>query len=829
MFPQLRKIDRLARVQITLEKAMYIDRATVVRKGIYLTAVALFICLLFQDVVNAGNSIKQMAEPILFEANYGQIHKEIRYRAFGKGYQVEMRDNATTLKLHTPKGERHLTLQMLGAHSAKVEATGGQVAYFNYFRGNLSVTGVPVYQRVAYRQIYRGVDLVYYGNLDSLEYDFRLASGVDPSVIAMQFRGAETLSVSERGELVLAVGGIKVLQPPPYAYQETSRGRHQVECSYVVNDGTVSFKLGEYNKALPLVIDPVLNYATYLGGNRSDVGNNLLLDANGNLYVVGVTNSTDFPTRNSIQDPDNAIGDIFVSRLDATGRLIYSTYIGGSSVDSAQGAALGSDGALYLTGLTQSLDFPVRPSNAFQSTYNSRTDAFVIKLSADGRSLVYSTFLGGTGDDQAVEIAADSAGNAYVVGTTNSTDFPVTEGAFQRAFQGFRDIFVTKLNPAGTAAVYSTYLGDFGNDTATAMALDSAGRVYVAGTSTSDNYPTLRAFQATRGGSGSPIADGVVTVLSASGNSLVYSTYFGGSEEERVGDIILDAAGSFYIVGATRSTDLPIANAFQSSSKGGSIGNGFFLGPFDAFVAKFVPDGSRLAFSTYLGGSEYDEATGIALDPAGNIYICGATSSDDFPLSRQLQNFNASQGEQRADIFVAKFDPAAKTLLYSTYYGGSRNDAAVRIATDRSGSAYVVGFSTSGDFPTVKALQSSFGGSEAGVLSGDAIVLRIDNTASYTLTSDVASLTLRRKQTGQLKFTITRDPDFLNVVKITAPDLSKQKIVITPDSGTIGTDGLIFRIKPKRKAELGTFDLIFTGADANGLKKSVTVKLLVTE
>lgn len=762
-----------------------------------------------------------------FEANHGQAAKDVRFRASGRGYLVEMLDAATLLHLRTATGSRSLTIRMLDALETKVEPFGEQISYASYFKSGFTATDIPVFQKVQYRQVYKGIDLVYYGSPDNLEYDFRIASGVDPSKIAMRFEGADSLSINSQGELVLGIGGVEVKQPRPYTYQETPQGRRRVDCSYVIKGAAVGFKLGDYDSALPLVIDPVLNYATYLGGNRSDIGNNLLLDKAGNLYVVGVTNSPDFPTRNSIQDPDNAVGDIFVSRFDAAGRLTYSTYIGGSGVDSAQGVALGSDGTLYLTGATQSLDFPVR--NAFQATYNSRTDAFVVKLSADGRSLIYSTFLGGAGDDQAAEIAVDSTGNAYVAGTTNSTDFPISGGAFQRDPQGLRDIFVTKLNPAGNSLVYSTYLGDVGNDVAAAMTLDAAGRVYVAGTSTSDNYPTLRAFQSTRGGGGSPTADCVITILSASGNSLAYSTYFGGGDEERVADIVLDAAGSFYIVGSTRSTDLPTSNAFQSSSRGGSFGSGFFLGPFDAFITKFTPDGSRLAFSTYLGGSEYDEATGIALDPAGNIYVCGVTSSEDFPLSRQLQSFNASQGEQRADIFAAKFDPTARTLLYSTYYGGSRNDAAARIVTDTSGNAYIVGLSTSGDFPTAKASQRSFGGSEVGALSGDAVLLRIDNTASYTLASDVTSLTLRRRQTGQIRFTISRDDDFLNAVRITSPDLSAQKIVVTPDSGTIGSDGLTFRVKPKRKTPLRSFDLVFTGADANGLKKSVTVKLTVTE
>ncbi|MCS6885345.1 MAG: SBBP repeat-containing protein [Acidobacteriota bacterium] len=764
----------------------------------------------------------QFHEPILFEANHGQASKGVLFTARSKGYIIDLLEDSAVLKTHTAT----IRLDYIAKKKAEVQVPK-QRSYVNYFIGNFAASDIPTYDSITYKGIYDGIDLVYHTRQGVLEYDFRIAAGVDPSVIALKFNGVCSIRIDQTGALVINTGDGDIIQPAPYAYQEAAGQKKPVDCSYTIKDDIVGFKLGAYDASLPLVIDPELRYATYLGGERSDIATGVAVDTAGNVYVVGYTNSLRFPTRNQLQQADSGAGDAFLSRFDAEGRLAYSTYIGGGLLDQALGVAIASDGSIYIVGLTQSLDFPTR--NALQNNYSGRTDAFLTKISADGRSISFSTYLGGTGEEEATAVAIDTKGDVYVAGSTNSIEFPVSSNAFQKEPRGFRDIFVAKFTSSGSRS-YATYIGGFANDLATAIKVDSLGRAYVVGNTLSDNYPTVKAFQSSRAGGGSPRTDGVISIVSAGGNSLDYSTFFGGEEEDLIRDIALDTQGNFYIVGTTRSVDLRVVNAFQPTNKGGSFGAGLFLGPYDAFLSKFSPDGSRLLISTYLGGSEYDDITGISLDPAGNIYLCGVTSSEDFPLSRAFQRGNASRGEQRADTFVAKFNPTIKILLYSTYYGGSRNDVALRIATERSGNAYVVGVSASTDFPVVRAFQSNFAGGEAGASSGDAFLIRIDNTAGYSLTSDVSSITLKRRQSGKVKISVIRDEDYLNPVTITAPDLSKQSITVSPATITVtGQETAVFDIKPKRKAPVRSLDLIFTGRDANGLEKTVFLKLRVTE
>jgi hypothetical protein len=499
-------------------------------------------------------------------------------------------------------------MQLLGAKPAPqvigVEKLPGKS---NYFIGNNPKkwrTNVPTYARVKYANVYPGVDLVYYGNQGQLEYDFVVQPGADPSRIALDIeaslvsapgrpRGAP-LRVAENGDLVMGTDGSEVVFRKPVVYQPATdsgqRTRDIVEGKYVIRaDQQVTFDIASYDKMRPLVIDPTLVYSTYLGGSNDDEAAAIAVDAAGNAYVTGATNSSNFPTTVGALQTATP-GNIFVSKLNAAGSaLLYSTYLGSNEGERSSGIAVDAAGNVYVTGETSSSDFPTTPG-AFQTTLNNGA-AFVSKLNAAGSALVYSTYLGltftgGSG------IAVDAAGHAYVTGGTSFSNFPTTPGAFQTTLHSSGgNAFVAKLTPDGTALVYATYLGGSGTvisnppfppstfgDTALGIAIDAAGNAYVTGGTTSSDFPiTSDAFQPTFGGG---VGDAFVSKLNATGSTLLYSTYLGGSDIDNGTGIAVGAAGNAYITGYSFSSNFPTTpSAFQTT---------FFGEVVDAFVAKIM-------------------------------------------------------------------------------------------------------------------------------------------------------------------------------------------------------------------------------------------------
>ena len=450
----------------------------------------------------------------------------------------------------------------------------------NYFIGNDPAkwrTNVPTYSKVEYRDVYPGVSLVYYGNQQQLEYDLVVAPGADPSTIGLSFVGADRLEVDGDGDLVLHTAAGTIRQRKPVIYQEISGVRKEISGGYVFKgEHQVGFKVAAYDASQPLVIDPVLSYSTYLGGSADDQGLGIAVDAAGNTYVTGATNSTNFPKTAGVFDTTFGGGicfgssclDVFVTKLDPTGSaLLYSTYLGGTGNDIGFGIAVDGAGNAYVTGFTNSSNFPTT-AGAFQTSFGGFDDAFVTKLDPTGSVLLYSTYLRGSGFDFGNGIAVDATGNAYVTGTTLSTDFPTTPGAFQPARRGGvgADAFVTKLNPTGSALVYSTFLGGTGGNFGSAIAVDTAGSAYVAGGTTATNFPTtVGAFQTSFGGN----RRAFVTKLDPNGAALVYSTFLARTGSDNGSAIAVDAAGSAYVTGATGSIDFPTtAGAFQTPRQG---------------------------------------------------------------------------------------------------------------------------------------------------------------------------------------------------------------------------------------------------------------------
>ncbi|MCY3017600.1 MAG: SBBP repeat-containing protein [Planctomycetota bacterium] len=674
--------------------------------------------------------------PLTFERNDGQVDGEVKFLSRGSGYTLFLTEDEAVLSLRKPgpKPEPEssgslqdpleqrspppeftvMRMKLVRAQTPKaVVGLEEMEGKSNYFIGNDPArwrTDVPHYGKVRYEKVYPGVDLVYYGNQTQLEYDFVVAPGADPALITLSYEGVDNIEVTDAGELLLHAKGGVLRQHKPIVYQETEGGRREIDARYVLSDAkTVAFDVAAHDRQRPLVIDPVLVYSTYLGGGSDDGGGRIAVGSSGNAYVGGTTSSTNFPTAGPFQAANAGSNDVFIVKLNAAGTaLVYCTYLGGSGSDTCSGIALDGSGNAYVTGVTQSANFPT--VNAFQSTHASMPgawDSYVAKLNAAGNALVYSTYLGGGGQDVATNIAVDGAGNACVAGRTSSSDYP-TANAFQAVAAAPNNLFVTKLNAAGTALIFSTFLGGSNEDAGGGIAVDASGDVYVAGYTFSTDFPTLNPFQGSSGGS----TDAFVTKLRGTGNSIIYSTYLGGSGTDSISGIAVDAAGSAYVVGNTTSTSFPIVNAVQPA----------YAGNQDVFVAKLNPAGNALVFSTYLGGTGADYNNTIAIDGSGNVHVTGRTLSTDFPTANALQTSNAGG----ADLFVVKLAPSGNSFVYSTYLGGSGEEAGGAIAVDGAGNAYVTGQTASTNFPTVSALQASNAG------GNDAIIVKIAPTPSIT-------------------------------------------------------------------------------------------------
>jgi Beta-propeller repeat len=646
--------------------------------------------------------------PLSFEPNRGQTDPRARFLARGHGYTLFLTDSGALMSLERGKHKRPALLRMgFAGASSRPRIKGGHklAGRVNYLVGGTRSrrrTNIPTYATVRYRDLYPGVDLLYYGRGGRLEYDFRLAPGADPAQIVLRFRGAQ-VRLAGNGDLLLRAGGESVRQLRPVAYQRFAGRRRAVESGYeLLGGGRVGLRLGRYDRARRLVIDPVLLYSTYLGGSASDGAEDIAVDGAVSAYVTGETRSTNFPVRNPI---DGTFGspnpDVFVTKFDPSGGgLVYSTYLGGGGAETGRGIAVDGSGNAYVTGNTSSGTFPVEAPQ--QAMLGGPNDAFVTKLDPSGSALVYSTFLGGSGNEFAFGIAVDGSGNAYVTGnTTSSANFPIQAPQQSLYGGGGADAFVTKFNPSGSAHVYSTYLGGSDFEAGTDIAVDVTGSAYIVGETRSTNFPPEDPQQPMKGG----LSDAFVTQFNASGSAHLYSTYLGGSLDEYGIGIAVDEAGNAHVTGFTESANFPLQNPLQPTPGAGG----------DGFVTKFNASGSAHLYSTYLGGSDGDQGNKIAVDGAGNAWVTGPTSSTNFPVQGPSQPTNGGM----SDAFVTQLNSSGSALVYSTYLGGSGNDRGVGIALGGAGAAYVAGNTESANFPMQGPFQADFGGDR------DAFVIKI--------------------------------------------------------------------------------------------------------
>jgi uncharacterized protein (TIGR03437 family) len=672
----------------------------------------------------------------------------VQFLSRGSGYTLFLTPGTVVLNLErqdpaSAASVDTLRMSLMGA-SPKANAVGltPQPGVVSYFIGNDPKkwrSGIPTYGKVEYPQIYPGVDLIFYGNQRQLEYDFVVAPGADPSRIAWRIDGARA-HVDAEGNLVLRADNGPAAFKKPVLYQLDGDKRTRVEGWFAVAGNQIRFRLGSYDHSRALIIDPVLSYASYLAGTATD-------------------------------------------------RIGLPTGPGISQVGVSQGLAVDSAGSVYVAGSTYSLDFPTK--NPYESTPPAKQfggvnvppgqwpSAFVTKFSPDGSSLIYSTYLGGNYYDYIYAIAVDSSGSAYVTGQTNSTGFPVTAGAYQTICDPAPgnqppyaascnsanvSAFVTKLNSTGTGIVYSTFLGGYAYDYATAIAVDSAGRAYIAGNEEEYCTPNL-AFQGcfpttngaviggNRTGGGSP-QYAFVAAFDPTGSQLLYSTIFGdlnglgsppisGNGATWATGVAVDANGYFYLVGETNAGKLPTTTGAYQTSGAPLDSTGTYVLADRGFVAKFNPvttaGGASLAYCTYLGGktaSHSDYISGIAIDSASNAYIVGYTNSKDFPVTAgAYSTVCAPNGQTCAAAHVTKLNPSGTAILWSTFVGDAKSDGSDAlfftgpIQLDGQGNVYIMGQPNSG-FPLVNPVQSAGNGGDQQVL-----IAKLDPTGANLLFS----------------------------------------------------------------------------------------------
>jgi hypothetical protein len=645
----------------------------------------------------------EILRPLAFEENHGQTDPAVRFVARMPGQRLFLTDDAAWMSGDAGAAPR-LAIALEGADpAASVGGEGRLPGSTHYLIGSdsrLWQRAVPTYARVRYRSVYPGIDLVYYGNPDRLEFDFEVAPGADPGRIRMNVGGARTAALERNGDLCLSNENDERRLLRPVVYQEIDGRRRTVAAAYVLHPGedsadlpSVGFEVGVHDRAAPLVIDPVLVSSTYLGGSDDDEVDALAVDVEGNTYVAGRTFSLNFPVSGGAAQPGfGGNEDTYVTKIDASGSaILYSTYIGGSDRDFGNAIAVDALGQAVVGGRTLSSNFPTASASPIQNTKHGDADGFVVQLNANGSDILWSTYLGGANDDGIDSLALDPGGRIIVSGRTESSGFPGTAGSpIGAAYGGNQDGFVAKLEAGGLSLLYATYLGGAGDDGALGVASDRQGSAYAVGFTESANFPGTGSSAIQKVNKGS--TDAFLTKIDPAGSSIEYSTYLGGAGEDAAFAVAVDSKGDAIVVGSTGSTGFPgtAGSPIQSTFRGGTT---------DGFVTKIDSAGTAIVFSTYLGGTARDQTDCVALDSLGDAYVSGYTESPNFPGTAGSP-IQASYGGQ-GDAFVVEIAPAG-TLVYSTYLGGAGYDEGYGIGVN-SRSAHVGGITESANFPGTSA------------------------------------------------------------------------------------------------------------------------------
>ncbi len=578
----------------------------------------------------------------------------------------------------------HGSVRLVNAHPAEVRGEGLLPGVNRYYGAGGRRASTAPFQRVRYVGAYQGIDILFYANEHGeVEFDFFVAPGADPNQIELELKGVE------------------LKDPTIFTEPGTPVSGHYVPRG----EGHIGIALEKYDRTKKLVIDPVVKFSSYFGANGGVTGNGVALDGDGNIYVTGIVASNTFPTANAVQPFFNGSNDIFISKLDPSGKnLIYSTYLGSYGDDQALAIAVDGDGNAYVTGFTSSYDFPmlnaVQPNFAGGAVVNGG-DAFVVKLDPDG-NLLFSTYLGGSLDDYGRAIAVDGDGNVRIVGSTASPDFP-TKNPYQAKLSGTaRDVFMTKLAGDGSAILYSSYYGGAAAEEGYAVAVDGAGNWYLAGSTASAALPVKNAAQAKYG----LLTDAFVAKFSADGKTLTWGTFLGGTGADVARGIALDSADNVYVTGYTVNNTFPTKNPFQA----------FGGGTRDGFLTKYTSAGA-LVYSSLLGGDNTDDAYAVAVDGNDDVYVAGYTASFNFPVVTPTQAVipTCKVSPCTADVFVTKISADGTKMLYSTFYGGTAADQPRAIAVSADGHVFVTGTTASTNLPVTLPFQDKNTGGGAAI------------------------------------------------------------------------------------------------------------------
>ncbi|MCF6158069.1 MAG: hypothetical protein E3K32_05750 [wastewater metagenome] len=696
------------------------------------------IFLFFIGISSIGYCSYGKRSALYFIQNTGQLDEDIKFYEKQKKYMTFftkkgiylIRSQITTGKQETPVHQNsqssiHTTqssvIKLLPLNTSKnLEILAGDMmeGKINYLIGRDPKnwkTDIPAYKAVVYREAYKNVDIKFYGNNQQMEYDVIIKPGGDLSRVRFAYRGIKDLEITDEGNLKVILDEGNLIQKRPYIYQEINGERCEIQGGFTVyrseqtaeGRGTepeirdvksgmrnpecktrnpeyfaYGFHIESYDKRYPLTIDPELVYSACFGGNSSDWGHGIAVDGSGNVYITGETRSHNFPVISAMHKKKAG---------NAESSDIFITKLNASG-DMVYSTYLGGNGDDISNGIAVDSSGNIYVTgytkssdfpihSALYKNKNGKSDAFISKLQASGNTLIYSTYLGGSNSDWGRGIATDNSGNAYITGWTYSHDFPTVAAVFGNKSGGYQDAFVTKIASSGEKLLYSVYLGGSGHDSGNGIAVDNEGNACITGYTNSNDFPAVSASYEKYAGG---YHDAFVAKLTASGSGLAFSTYLGGSEDDTGYGIAADAFGNTYVTGLTWSNNFPTVSPVLKNNAGNN----------DIFVTKLNTAGS-VVYATYAGGSAYDGGYGITVDTLGYAYITGVTHSDDFPVTSPFLGAYAGDG----DAFVMKLSPQGRKLIYSAYLGGSRNDTGYDIAVDTAGNAYITGKTWSNNFP----------------------------------------------------------------------------------------------------------------------------------
>lgn len=595
-----------------------------------------------------------------------------------------------------------LTLHLEGANPGiRPEGVDPLSAKVNFFTGDQPADwrrDLPTFAAVRYRGLYPGIDMVY-RTAGRLKSEFVVAPGADPGMIRLRFAGSEGISVSPEGALRVKSAKGEMRDEHLEVFQTIDGQRQSVPARFrVTSPDTVLFELGHWDRRAELVIDPVIVYSSYLGGSRIDQTTGVAVDAAGAAYVCGWTDSSNFPVVSSIRGFSGSV-DAWVAKISPEGALLWATFLGGTGDDRALSIGVDPFGNSYIVGYTASTNFPV--VNPLQGTNRGGRDVFVTKIESTGSAIGYSTYWGGSNNDQANGVAVDAFGQPYVVGSTESPNFP-TIRPFRSSFGGLRDAFHFKIGVNG-AVSYSTFVGGSGDDQGIGVAVSDTLTPYIVGCTTSKNFPTKNPLQPTnRGGQ-----DAFVIRFLSDADDVVYSSYLGGNggaqgRPECANSIALDSFNNMYVAGVTSSTNFPHEVAVQNTLNGLT----------DGFITK-IDSGGVILYSTYIGGSSTDVAVAVRVDAARQAYVVGYTTSRNLPLNNPIQ---ATAGGN-FDTFLMRYDVSGFPFNFGTYLGGVGSETPTALGLLPGGTAYIVGVTASGNYPLVAPFQSDFGGGTDGFIT----------------------------------------------------------------------------------------------------------------